>query len=997
MKYYLAVFILLTGLPSFGQGIVQYSSSIENYRITNLGNDEGIRGIQVHDLYQDDEGFLWIVSTKEALKYDGITLRPYNDGYNGGTLYEIHRNTNGELIIPAFGAGSYLFNGDSLRLAPWGTSEAVKTIEFITTDSLLLGSYGDGIFIIKNDSVVNRITTNEGLVNDNVWKLKQDSKGAMWVATNGGLSILKGDNITNFTSEEGIPNKPIRAVKELLNGDIWVGTDGGGIIVFRDYKIHKTITTADGIKNNLIYTIAQNPSDSTVWVGHQGEGGITRISKTGFEFFTTEEGLISNQTNKILFLEKDEIAIATEAGLSFLSPKKIDMVSISGEGTLKSETVLVKQDSSQKIWIGSYGNGFKMFDGSAWHNFESPPQKTNGYTQSATVHKNGSIWFGTQGSGLIEVQQDTISRHITMEDGLLDDYVRGLEFDAQGNLWVCTNNGINKLNTNFEVVESYGEDKLPNPFCTTIIKSKKDDSIWAGTFGGGAVHIKPDSIIVFNTENGLKSDQVIALYEDSNLHIWVGSLSHGLARIEDNRSIILDEKSGLPQANYAGFVEDLDGNFWIATGNGIIRTPLHSFQDYLDGKLEKIPYQLYVQQDGMLIDNMQTANNATIEVLKNGDILFATSSGVVVINPQKSDFSNSDFFPYIERITANGRTLDSNQYATLNPEETKISIDFSALNFTAPNKTKFRVKLSDLDTDWNYYDNRTTAYYDYLPAGDYTFSVSAIGPDGQWSDKTADISFTVLPPFYKTWWFYSLSVIAFGGFVAGAMQLRTNVKMKALNRELQYQQKLHAEKERISRDLHDNVGSQITNLITGIEISNLHIKKQQHQRAEEVLSTLDVDARNAMTDLRETIWLMDKTHVEFEKFITHLKGYIKRQQHYLKGLEVVVLSSVSHGLILNPTQSLNLMRIIQEALNNARKYAEATHFSISFVKDIDSLTVELKDNGIGIDTSSSKENTGGNGINNMRSRSTLIGGQFYFRSELNIGTTITLSLPLYPE
>ena len=997
MKYYITVFLILVGLPTFGQGLVQYSSSIENYRITNLGSDEGIHGIQVHDLYQDKQGFLWLISTIEVLKYDGINLRTYSNGFVGGTLYEINVDRNGEFIMPSFGVGTYLFSEDSLRIAPWKTSESVKSIELITKDSLFIGSYGDGVFVVKNDSIVNRITTEEGLVNNNVWKLHRDINGAIWVATNGGLSIIQGSNITNYSNSEGFPDSPIRAVQEMLNGDMWIGTDGGGIVVFRDYKIHEIITAADGLKNNFIYTITQNPSDSTIWIGHQGDGGITRLSESGSEFYTTDDGLISNQINKILFLKQGEIAIATEAGLSFLSPKKIDMVSIPEEGILSFETVLVKQDSSQKIWFGSYSNGFRTFDGEKWQSFESPPEKTNGYTQSATVHKNGAVWFGTQGSGIIEVRQDKITRQITMKDGLLDDYVRGIEFDEEGNLWVCTNNGINKLNLDFEVVESFSEEHLPNPFCTDIVVSKKDGSIWAGSFGGGAVHITPDSIIVFNTENGLKSDQVISVYEDSNQHIWIGTLNHGLTRITGEQSIIFDENSGLPQANYAGFVEDLDGNFWIATGNGIIRTRLKFIQDYLDGELTKVPFQLYVQQDGMLIDNMQTANNATIEVLKNGDILFATSSGVVVINPQKSDFSNSDFFPYIERITANGRTLDSNQSIILSPKETKVSIDFSALNFSAPHKTKFRIKLSDLDTDWDFYDQRTTAYYDYLPAGNYTFSVSAAGPDGQWSDRTAEISFVVLPPFYKTWWFYSLSVIAFGGFIAGLMQLRTNVKMKALNREMQYQQKLHAEKERISRDLHDNVGSQITNLITGIEISNLHIKKSQHQQAEEILSSLDIDARNTMTDLRETIWLMDKTHVEFEQFVNHLKGYVKRQQHYLKGLKVEVLSSVSPDLVLNPTQSLNLMRIIQEALNNARKYSEATHFSISFAKEGDSLTIELKDNGIGMDTTSAKVNTGGNGINNMRSRTELIAGEFNLHSELNIGTTISLSLPLYPE
>tara|TARA_R110002050_G_scaffold65066_3_gene141164 strand:- start:11068 stop:12879 length:1812 start_codon:yes stop_codon:yes gene_type:complete len=259
----------------------------------------------------------------------------------------------------------------------------------------------------------------------------------------------------------------------------------------------------------------------------------------------------------------------------------------------------------------------------------------------------------------------------------------------------------------------------------------------------------------------------------------------------------------------------------------------------------------------------------------------------------------------------------------------------------------------------------------------------------------------------KNWLVSILGILFTSGVLVAFLlfkqqRLKRHTELRESHLELQLakveaENKMRIEKERISRDLHDNVGSQITNLITGIEISNLHLKKNQHSKVEKVLTTLDMDARNTMTDLRETIWLMDKTHVEFGQFVNHLKGYIKRQQHYLKGLKVKVLSTVSPELVLNPTQSLNLMRIFQEALNNARKYSEATSFSISFAKDGDSLTIELKDNGIGMDTTSPNENADGNGINNMRSRAELIGGELDLHSELNIGTIISLSLPLYPE
>ncbi|MEQ9351692.1 MAG: histidine kinase, partial [Vicingaceae bacterium] len=286
-------------------------------------------------------------------------------------------------------------------------------------------------------------------------------------------------------------------------------------------------------------------------------------------------------------------------------------------------------------------------------------------------------------------------------------------------------------------------------------------------------------------------------------------------------------------------------------------------------------------------------------------------------------------------------------------------------------------------------EDRKTTYYDYLPDGDYTFIVSAIGPDGQWSDKTASISFTVLPPFYKTWWFMSLGLLGFIAIGAGGVQIRSNMKLQKLNRELETQQKIQKERERISRELHDNVGSQITNLITGIEVSNLHVKKNQQDEALSLLENLDSDARGAMTDLRETIWLLDKEMVEFGAFVEHLNGYLNRQKRYLKDLEIKLNSSIDNGCVLEPGQSMNLTRIIQEALNNSRKYAKASEFIISFRLENQKLNVSLVDDGKGMDLD--EEINKGNGIKNMSHRAEEMDAKFQIKSDGASGVEIEMS------
>jgi len=270
--------------------------------------------------------------------------------------------------------------------------------------------------------------------------------------------------------------------------------------------------------------------------------------------------------------------------------------------------------------------------------------------------------------------------------------------------------------------------------------------------------------------------------------------------------------------------------------------------------------------------------------------------------------------------------------------------------------------------------------------------------------RSAELSQEQLKVRQQNWILSALGgLFLFGSFITGLFFRQQKIKRENLKREnhleIQLAQaamenKIHLERERISRDLHDNVGSQISNLITGIEIGNLHIKKDQQDQAANILSALDKDARSAMTDLRETIWLMDKDKIDFSQFVDHIKEYVGKQQRYLEDMKADVVSSVEKSFSLNPTISLNLMRIIQESLNNAKKYSSADCIQILFEQNGDSLNVIIKDNGSGFDVEKSKHN--GYGLTNMQKRADNMGADFQLESSPGQETKITLSIPDIP-
>lgn len=204
--------------------------------------------------------------------------------------------------------------------------------------------------------------------------------------------------------------------------------------------------------------------------------------------------------------------------------------------------------------------------------------------------------------------------------------------------------------------------------------------------------------------------------------------------------------------------------------------------------------------------------------------------------------------------------------------------------------------------------------------------------------------------------------------------------------------RVHEERERISRDLHDNVGTQITNLIAGIEISNLHIKNNQPEHALSLLSNLDANAREVMSELRETIWLLSKSNIMFSDFTDRLRRYLYRQEPYLHGLKTEVVRKTEIDFELNPFQSLHMLRIIQESLNNCRKYAQAQLFSITFEVEENQLLVSCTDDGIGASPQQLK--SGGNGLKNIERRIKELSGTLQVHTRVGEGFRILFRFPL---
>lgn len=180
-----------------------------------------------------------------------------------------------------------------------------------------------------------------------------------------------------------------------------------------------------------------------------------RIQKCKIETLDEEKGLLSNYTTFVGFSEDGTAYIGHETGMSVLTERNVQTFDDQVDGIFQNAMVTVNQTSDGTTWLGTDGNGFSYQTNNAWTAIEYPPILTNGYASTSAIDPDGNIWFSTQGSSVVKIEDFKISKRISTDDGLINDFARGMDFDKNGDLWLGTNQGVNIIRNDGVEIESF--------------------------------------------------------------------------------------------------------------------------------------------------------------------------------------------------------------------------------------------------------------------------------------------------------------------------------------------------------------------------------------------------------------------------------------------------------------------------------------------------------------------------------------------------------------
>jgi ligand-binding sensor domain-containing protein/two-component sensor histidine kinase len=837
----------------------------------------------------------------------------------------------------------------------------IETVSDTGGRVLWVGTYG-GLSRLENGQW-QTFNTSSGLPGNVVFCLletiTQENNSVLWAGTNAGLGRLENGQWTVFDKNSGLPVNGVRSLLETVSPDgtrtLWVGTDSGGLARFENGK-WTLADTKTWMPNDLIWDLMETDAgDGTLWIATLG-GGLVRLERSNWISFDTKIGL----PNNIVF--------------SFL------------------ETV--SDDNQQAFWIGTYGGGLVRFENGKHTVFNEKSGLPYDFVQclleTASATGERVIWAGTErGLGRFEKGKWTV---INKPGGLPSDDVWDLleTISDEGTraLWIATSGGLAKLEN--EQWTTYDDKSgLPDARLRSLLETRTKDgkrALWVGTYNRGLARFQDGKWTTIDTSSGLPNNRILDVFETKNDNgdhtLWVGTGGGGAALLdlsEENakwETISSAQHPAMLNDYVYQIRQDAKRHVYLTTNKGVVRlTPRTPTED------NHSPYSVYTftTEDGLPSNE---CNVGASLVDQHGRIWIGTVKGAAMFDPLREREDNSPKPLYVERVfiadqastLANGSSLAYNQNS--------LKFEFALLSHFRESATRYRTQMIGLEekpTDWDVNHYRE---FNYLPDGNYVFKVWGRDYAGNISGPL-ETPFSVRPAPWKTWWAYLLYAITIA--MLGAAVAYT-INRNRLRRLLEVERV----RMRIATDLHDDIGASLSQIAVLSEVAAQKIGDDNKQAATPLARIADT-SRELVLSMSDVVWSINPKR-------DHLRDLVQRMRRFAS--EVFTARNIDftfrapetdQDMKLDVDVRRQIFLIFKESVNNIVRHSGCTNAEIDFGSKDGWLVLSLKDDGRGFDTSRQGD---GNGLSSMRSRAESIKGILDIHSEIGIGTTVMLKVPI---
>lgn len=956
----------------------------DGYRFVNYGKAHGLPNLTVNDFLEARDGTYWIATDGGVCQFNplGQAASPnVNQANSTFTVYRVSEreetnHVNGMLEDPdgslwlATAGGLFHLQraGGQVRLEaveigfPTGyRDERHVTNLFRDSRGTLWVMAVSGLYRRTNEGRWERYGLENGLLNNFVQSMFEDKRGRLWLGSrSSGLYLLvahpqAGQRIVerNYSIRTGLPGIDIRNITALPDGRVWLCMVGG-LVAFHsdasDESKFRVYTTAHGLTTDEIYNLTED-SEGNLWVGTRSSG-VMRIAGSGFTTFGVQDGFTPGPFNTLLESANGELLIFN--------------------GTRPAQRF------------------FQVFDGQQFGRVEHKVRDGFGYSREQSILQDrfGEWWVATDQGVHRYAQVRTVTELAKakpraiydQQNGLSHHYVERLFEDERGDIWMGSGfTGSDTTESSFlhrwnRATEKLHRYHLPGDVVPAInfsaIGEDAQGNLWLANIGiPGLTRYRNGQFKRFTVADGAPTNTVNAFFLDRKQRLWIATSNSGIHRMEESATDRLrltswDVTKGLATNEVWSITEDQWGRIYAGTGRGV---------DRLDPETGYI--QHFTAADGL-------AKGEVRESLRDShnQLWFVTEQGVSRLSPRLEE---PKAVPpvLITAVRINGNPAPLSELGEtkienllFEPEQNSVQIDFVSLDFSAGGRLHYQYQLNR--EDWSAPDAVRTISFANLAPGNYHFAVRAISESGAVSAEAASLRFTILRPVWQRWWFVLMSVIGLAGIGYGLHRYRLA-------------QFMHVEqvRTRIARDLHDDVGSGLSQISL---LSEIIQRRAAHDAAiAEPLSAIAGTSRELVDTMSDIVWT---NNPRFD----HLGDLVHRCRRFAtesltaRGIRLHMDFPDNDGdLTLEPETRRQLYLIFKEAITNLARHADCDQAEISLRVENGWLQMRIADNGNGF---AAEHQFDGNGLRSLRARAEAIGGTLEIESAPNAGTTLTLRL-----
>ena len=1063
-----------------------YAQDWQDVRFSALSLKDGLSQLTVTVIFQDSKGLMWFGTRNGLNSYDGKSFRNYFfknpenqiDNHILAICEDSERNlwvgtTNGLVCIEY--ATEKIVTFFHNKQDPNSLSDNyIFSLELDKSNRIVIGTKSGLNIYDKSKNRFDRYFVN-GMLKDNPIRslcVSKDGSFYLGTVTQGLLHIDQNiELIDQYKIDNPQKEKQISVVFEDKSGLIWYGGINKGLCVLNPgNKTVQRFTISDGIEDNNNLRAIEDDGKGNLILGTFN--GLYLFNKTSGKFTAFSDIYIpGGELNhySILALMYDNAGtlwVGTYAGgVSNYHPnnKRFTYYNPAENNKYTGIMGMMVEDKDKNIWIASEGAGligWNVKNRTFTYNRIEP---LNGRNYSKNIikslyYENNKIYCGTSRSEIYVF--DLESRKFKLLYKLNDErkVIYDLLKDTDGNLWVGAtgdNTGLYCINKNGNIQSEFivGKNKKYTFNDVRTLLLLRNNVLLVGTRFNGLlkfdyVHNTIQQIYLRDGMNNKIDDNeyFTSIFRDSKNNIWIGTFGKGVFCYTEKDGIIAhyDKKNGLLEEDICSIVEAKDKNIWIATNSTISELNIHT---------KKI--KTYNNKNGihLLEISLRAAYKAS-----DGRLLFSGSNGFISFLP--NNLSHNSFIPPVifTSFSVNNNTIEVNDKTGILKEnlnvikeidlkynQANISITFAALNYIFPEHNTYAIKLAGIDKEWANIGPRNEINYANLAPGNYTFMVKASNNDGIWNENPISLKIHISPPFWGTWWaytIYSLLLLVVFAVVLYYLKIKHELESKILLKQLEQEKSESFHKERIQ--LFTNFSHEMRTPLTMILTPLIDL----------------IDKSELLTPLyKESLQLMQKNANRLLLLVNQLMDFQKTEsgKMKLKASENDMVDFLSEIYLsfneLAKSQKINFtfdhsikklpaffdenlfekvcFNLITNAFKFSKDYGGDVTLTLKVVsesakqdlpldiqdelKDIvgDLLMISVVDNGLGISEKNLKEIFtpfyqiqpaankiqlgSGIGLSLTKSILKLSHGAIWATSEVNVGTTFTVLLPISKE